>query len=263
MEQNPYQRPELYELAFKWRDYKQAVDFISEAAARTGISEITSMVELGCGPGQYCREFAHRGITAYGVDISPEMVLYTQDLFDKNKLPGYILEADFRDFSLEKPVDLAICMMATFNYLLTGDDIVRHFRSVARNLKENGVYLIELPHPRDIYDPEKGAQDVWEMEDNGTHLSIDWCSDGKLDPITEIDSGTVRIKITKDGATNEMVSPERSHRIGMGHLRTLLELSGVFEIADTYGDLNINQPLDNTKKSWRWLLVLKKISETT
>ncbi len=76
MTNSPYQYPELYELAFSWRDYSNAVDFISEAAALAGLTEIRSMVELGCGPGQYCREFARRGVTAYGVDSSPEMALW-------------------------------------------------------------------------------------------------------------------------------------------------------------------------------------------
>ncbi|HOP07569.1 MAG TPA: class I SAM-dependent methyltransferase [candidate division Zixibacteria bacterium] len=259
MDHTPYQRPELYELAFGWRDFKKAVDFITEAANRTGLTEIKSMVELGCGPGQYCREFARRGVTACGVDLSPEMVLYAQKIFDDEKLPGYIIEADFRNFSLEAPVDLAVCMMATFNYLLTNEDIVRHFRTVAANLNEGGVYLIELPHPRDIYSDGKSTQDVWEMEDNGLKLRIDWGSDGKFDPLTEIDRGTVRFTLEQNGVIGSFESLDSSRRLSLGHLRALLQLADCFSIAGMYGDLDCEQPFDNTKKSWRLLLILKKL----
>ena len=259
MTQSPYDVPELYEFAFEWRDYKKAVDFLTEAARINGVAEIASMVELGCGPGQYCREFARRGVTAFGIDISPDMVLYAQGIYDAEKLPGYILEADFRGFSLEKPVDLACCMMATFGYLLTNQDIVDHFNAVARNLRTGGLYVLELPHPRDIYDIDKSTKDVWEMEREGAKLSIDWCSDAVFNPIAETDRGTVRMVLEENGANRTLESPDCTRRLSLGNFKALLALSGKFEIAAAYGDLEINQDFDSTKKSWRYIPVLRKL----
>ncbi|MEA3297282.1 MAG: class I SAM-dependent methyltransferase [candidate division Zixibacteria bacterium] len=255
---NPYQLPELYELAFSWRDYTKAVDFITEAAKRAGLPAIGSMVELGCGPGQYCREFARRGITSYGVDLSPEMALYAQKLYDDENLPGYVLESDFRNFKLEKPVDLAICMMATFNLLLTNNDVVDHFNSVADNLTEGGIYLIELPHPRDTFRMGSCSEDKWEMEKDDLKLSIDWSSNSVFDPAMEVDHTTVRLTTEKNGITQIFESPEDAHRLGLGHLKALIELSGRFRIVEIYGDLDINQTFDKTKKSWRLIPVLQK-----
>jgi len=258
MEKSPYDHPELYELAFSWRDYGKAVDFISAAAGLAGTAAISSMVELGCGPGQYCREFARRGVTAYGVDSSPEMALYAQRYYDDEKLPGYILEADMRSFRLERKVDLAVCMMATFTHLLTNRDILDHFTAVADNLRDDGLYLLELPHPRDSFDTDKSTRDVWEMEKDGAILSIDWCSDAAFDPITEINRGTVRFKLEKDGRVDSFESPDESRRMTFGNLRALLELSGRFHIAAIYGDLDVNVPFDNARKAWRMVLVLRK-----
>jgi len=255
---SPYEHSELYELAFSWRDYSKAVDFISEAAALAGLAEITSMVELGCGPGQYCREFARRGVTAYGVDSSPEMALYAQRYYDDEKLPGHILETDMRSFRLEQKVDLALCMMATFSHLLTNRDIVDHFAAVADSLKDDGLYLLELPHPRDAFDTDKSTRDVWDIEKDGAKLSIDWCSDATFDPIAEIDNGTVRFKLEKDGRVESFESPSESRRLGFGNLRALIDLSGRFHIAAMYGDLDVNIPFDNAKKAWRQVLVLRK-----
>jgi len=88
------------------------------------------MVEFGCGPGQYCREFARNGVKAYGVDISPEMIAYIRSKCLEEKLDCTVIEADFRNFNLKQPVDLAVCMMATFGYLLTNEDIINHFHAV-------------------------------------------------------------------------------------------------------------------------------------
>ena len=255
---NPYEHPELYELAFSWRDYAKAADFITHAALQASIPEIKSMVELGCGPGQYCGEFGRRRVTAYGVDLSPEMALYTQNIYDNEKLPGYILEADMRDFHLEQKVDVACCMMATFSHLLTNRDIVEHLNAVAENLRDNGLYILELPHPRDAFDTEKSTKDVWEMEKDGAKLSIDWCSDSVFDPLTEIDSGTVKLKYEKDGVVKNYEDPCDARRLTFGNLRALIDLSGRFHIAAKYGDLDVNIPFDNSKASWRLLLVLRK-----
>jgi len=255
---SPYDRPELYEFAFSWRDYARTVDFIAEAAALVGMEEIKSMVDLGCGPGQYCRDFARRGVTAFGVDSSPEMVLYAQRYFDEEKLPGYIMEADMRSFQLERKVDLAVCMMATFVHLLTDRDVLDNFNAVADNLCDDGLYLLELPHPRDVFDTDKSTKDVWEMEHDGAKLSIDWCSDATFDPITEMDRGTVRFKLEKDGQVESFESPDETRRITFGRLRALLELSGRFHIASMYGDLDVNIPFDNAKKAWRLVILLRK-----
>jgi SAM-dependent methyltransferase len=258
MSRDPYERPELYELAFAWRDYGQAIDFLTEASRQAGLTNIKSMVELGCGPAQYAREFARRGVEAFGVDLAPEMALYAQNIFDNESLPGYILEADTRDFNLEHPVNLAVCMMATFGLMLTNDDIVNHFRAVARNLTLGGLYIIELPHPRDVFNLESSTKNVWEMEKDGGKLSIDWASETDFDPITEITTGEVHLTWEHDGTIDEHVAPERFREYGLGVLKALIEISGGLELATIYGDIKVDVPFDNTKKSWRMVLVLRK-----
>ncbi len=258
MNRNPYEKPELYEFAFSWRDYVKAVDFLIEAARLAGKSPIKSTVELGCGPGQYCREFARRGILSYGLDLSPEMALYAQKYYDDEKLPGYIIEGDMRDFRLEQKVDLACCMMATFSHLLTNRDIVDHLNAVADNLNDLGLYIIELPHPRDAFDTVKSTQDVWEMENETGKLTTDWCSDGVFDPLTETDRGTVKFRLEKNGLVEQFESPSEARRITFGALRALLDLSGRFHIASMYGDLDVNIPFDNAKAAWRLVMVLRK-----
>ncbi|MFH1687683.1 MAG: class I SAM-dependent methyltransferase [bacterium] len=258
MNSNPYQVPELYELAFSWRDYVKAVDFLIEAARRSGRSSVGSMVELGCGPGQYCREFARRGGTAYGVDLAPEMALYAQKCFDEGNLPGYILEADMRDFRLEQPVDLACCMMNTFGLLQTNQDALANLNAVASNLTPDGIYIIEISHPRDVFRKPETVDNTWKMENGSGKLQIDWASDPDFDPITELAKGTVTMTWEKDGQTTVHQAPESFRSYTFGLMRALVELSGRFKIGNVYGDLDVEVPFDNAKKAWREVLVLRK-----
>ncbi|MFQ5500571.1 MAG: class I SAM-dependent methyltransferase [Candidatus Zixiibacteriota bacterium] len=255
-----YDQPELYELAFGWRDYSQAVDFLCEAAAEAGLAGPASMVELGCGPGQYCREFAKRGVRSFGIDLSPEMVSYAQGECKKEDLPCEIIEADFCKFHLPRPVDLACCMMATFSHLLTNKDTLDHFEAVANNLTSDGLYIIELPHPRDIYEGVSSTKNVWEMEEGGKNLEIDWASDETFDPITGIDTGTVHFRVKSDDKMESFSFVQQSRRISLGLFRALVERSGRFHISNLYGDIKTTQPFDNSKKSWRLVAVLRKFS---
>ena len=78
MNDTPYSLPEIYEIAFSFRDYPKTVDSIIAICAKAGLTRIESAIELGCGPGQYCREFARRKIQSYGIDLSSEMVSYVK-----------------------------------------------------------------------------------------------------------------------------------------------------------------------------------------
>lgn len=258
MSSNPYQRPDLYERAFAWRDYSESVDFIIGATQLAGIESIQGMVELGCGPAQYAREFARRGITAYAVDSCPEMALYTQKYYDDEELPGCVLEADMRHFRLEQPVDLAICMMSTFGLLLTNTDISDNFAATARALRDGGVYLIELPHPKHVFRQGSSKENKWEMEDGA--LKIDWGSDATLDPVTEISTGTVRFTELKDGVEHIYEASESWRGLTLSLLRALVDLSGNLKIAGMYGDLDTSTPFDNSSKAWRLVLVLRKFA---
>ncbi|MBU8932812.1 MAG: class I SAM-dependent methyltransferase [candidate division Zixibacteria bacterium] len=257
---SPYSRPQIYDIAFRFRDFSLAVDFLTEASAQAGMKEITSVVELGCGPAQYVREFASRGIKTYGIDLSPEMVSYATDLCTKDNLPCRIIEDDMRSFELPQQVDLAVCMIATIHLLLTNEDIVTHLRCVADNLKPHGLYIIEMTHPRDIFPSEKGVQDKWELEGDGIKVETDWGTDAVMDLITEIKTGTVKYAVTHGLKTERFEFREKWRAIPFGLIRALIELSGRFELAATYGDLDVNKPFDSDKDSWRMMLVLRKIA---
>jgi len=259
MSESPYSRPEIYALAFSFRDYPKAVDFLTEAAAAAGMDRIESMVELGCGPGQYCLEFARRGVTAFGIDLSPEMVGYAQTKAEQAKLPCRLIEADMRTFRLPQKVDLAICMMATFHLMLTNRDVVEHFDTVADNLTDTGLYIIELSHPKDMFNPGSAARNKWTMDDGLVSVSTEWACDAVIDPLTEINTGTVHFAVKHPTLVEEFSFQEQWREISAGLIRALIELSGRFKIAAMYGDLDLNVPFDNSDKAWRMVIVLRKM----
>ena len=258
MRDSPYQLPEIYDIAFDFRDIPKAVDFLTSAAHRAGLTNIASMVELGCGPGQYCREFARRKVTSYGVDFSTDMAAYASGLCRDEDLPCSIIEADMRDFRLPEPVDFACCMMATIHLLLTNEDLIASLRSVAANLTPGGLYLIEFSHPRDEYGDRSSTQNKWTMTRDYVTVETDWGSDAVIDPVTEVNKGTITYRVKTPTTTETHSFTERWRHIPAGLVKALVELSGCFEIVEWYGDLDLNRPFDNGDKAWRMVTVLRK-----
>ena len=186
------------------------------------------------------------------------MLAYLDQLCKDEELTCKAVRADMRSFHLPRPVDLAVCMMSTFCHLLTNQDTVDHFHAVADNLTERGMYLIELPHPRDMFAAGNSSENHWTIDKDGLKVTTDWGSESKLDPLTEVEDVTVRYTVESEDGTETYEGHTRSRHISAGLIRALIENSGRFKIAAMYGDLKLEQPFDDSKKSWRMILVLRK-----
>ncbi len=259
MPQTPYSLPEIYEIAFSFRDYLKTVDSLTNVFTSITTRDLKSVVELGCGPGQYCREFAKKNIKATGIDLSREMIAYDREMAIKENLNCEFLEGDMRSFCIPQKADLAICMMATIHLLLTNEDMIENLNSVADNLVSDGFYIIEMSHPRDFFSQEPGTGRDWEMERDGIKVHTDWGSDAVQDATNEINTGTVSYKVTREGKTEEFKAVEKWRDISHGHMLALIESSGRYKTVKEYGDLDPNIPFSNDKKSWRMIFVLQRV----
>ena len=137
-----------YDIAFE-RNVEHEVDFIISLFERRAGRRVKSVLELGCGPGYHARSFARRGISAAGLDLREEMIDFARQRARAEDLNVEWLVGDMRDFRLAERVDIVICARDGIDGLLSNDDIIRNFKSVAANLDGDGLYFIELTHPRD------------------------------------------------------------------------------------------------------------------
>ncbi len=271
--ESPYSMPFIYEMAFSFRDYESAVDFLVDACSLEGMKEIDSVVELGCGPAQFCREFSKRGICSYGIDNSSEMVAYATERASIEKLENCsIQKADFRDFDLDRLVDLAICMNSTFHHNETNADAVATLESVANNLKTGGIFILEMVHPKDILSNRVKVAEVrsrrptkasyvsqWRVRHGDYRLVVDWGKVSLIDPVTEVVSFDVTYYLTHNKTQKVYKSPSTYRAITAGHMEALIELPGCFTIINRYGSLETSRPFDNHPESWRMIYVLRKV----
>lgn len=140
--------PEYCEIAYNW-DRTSECDFIEECIRRYSTIEVDAILDIACGPGIHLREFAKRGYEAIGLDKSEEMVEFVNKKAKLDGLTFRCVHSDMKEFQLDSQYGCAICMLDSFRYLLTDADISSHFNSVAKVLKEGGLYILDFWMPKD------------------------------------------------------------------------------------------------------------------
>lgn len=256
-----YTMPELYDIAFDFRDVPEQVDFLLDVAGEYAGRKISSAIELGCGPAYHTREMARRSLVSDGLDLEPKMAAYTRKLVEQEGLSCEIFEGDMRTYRSGKKYDLVFCLMATFAHLQTNRDIVDNFNCVAQMLNDGGIYIISTAHPRDFYGDEKpSTRNTWTMTRGDITVETDWGGvNQKFDPMTELDEIVVSFTATTPEGITRYEFPGRYRRCSIMTFQALVELSRRFEIFDAYGDFNRKVKLSNDDACWRYIPILRKI----
>lgn len=253
-----YEYAEYYDIAFDFRDVPQQCSFLQTIYTKYLDRKPTSFLELGAGPAWHAIEFARQGIRSCALDLSPAMVEYG---LDKAKKQGTIIEyinADMIDYSVDHKYDLAVLLLDTASYLLDNDSVYRHFNSVHQSLTENGIYIMELSHPKDVFRVGQTTQNSWKSARNGKTVTFQWGEVGDVfDPIKQIAEVTVIMTVEENqqSQTFRDIAPQRCFTIN--ELKALVDASQCFRLLDTLGDFDENITLGH-KKAWRIIAILQK-----
>jgi len=252
-----YSLPEIYEIAFSYRDVSRECDFLAGVYHIATGREPASVLELACGPGEHVREFRRRGLRVAALDLSPEMIAHLRTRLGEE--PAELLVADMAEFSLSRPVDLAFTLIDSLSYLTSNAQLVSHLQCVRRALNPGGVYVVELRHPRDVWfpGPVRSTINVWTIERDGVRVTTEWGAAVEHDPIAQIERVLTRITVER-GASERVIE-------SWGILRPLLPqeflaltaLAGGFRFAGWWGDFDLSRPLGGSDRDWRMIIALQ------
>jgi SAM-dependent methyltransferase len=112
-----------------------------ERIARNHGANGPRVLDVGCGTGKSFAPLLQRGWDVWACDISPAMVARARSCGDVD--PDRVLVADMRDLPELGAFALVTCLDDAVNYLLTADDLVAAFSSVARLLAPDGIYVFD------------------------------------------------------------------------------------------------------------------------
>jgi SAM-dependent methyltransferase len=237
----------------RWAEIPEAADGITrlarlslypeENAGASGGRVLSSgprIADLCCGFGRMTLEFARRGFTATGVDITESYLRTAREDAAYEKLDIEFIRQDVRDFRRPGFFDLAVNLYISFGYFADPADDRRFIKNAYDSLKPGGTLII------DTLGKEIAVRDFVEAE---------WFERGGFFVLTEyeaVDSwGGLKnrwVLIGKGEREGERIERTFTQRLYAGsELRALLLDSG-FSKAELYGGWD-EAPYDNKART--------------
>ncbi|HYO52768.1 class I SAM-dependent methyltransferase [Archangium sp.] len=255
-----YERAELYDIAFSYRDIGGEADaLMTWYRNMTGHPRPERVLDLGAGPAQHAREFARRGAEAWALDMSPTMSDYARAQAAAEGIRLEVVTGDMTAFELPRRFDLILLMLNSAGHILTESAMVRHLESVVRSLTPGGIYVMEVAHPADDEKhPDGDPPRQWTARRGRTSVDIHWGRDG--DPIEHsrrIRTHTVAVNANIAGRPVSYVEQVPLRAWKRQAIDEAIQRAGGFGIARIHGgfapDLAFEHP-----ESWRMIYVMQR-----
>jgi SAM-dependent methyltransferase len=254
-----YDQARLYDVAFSFRDIGAECDALTALAQRHLGRAPASVLELAAGPARHAREFARRGARATALDLFPTMADYAIERAREDGVPLDAVVADMTDFELPGRYDLALLAMDSASHLLDNDAVLSHLAAVARHLVPDGLYVLEMHHPRDAFGIAGSTQTEWTQEEGDLKVTTRWGHpDDPFDPVLQHDRVSVTLAWEGPEGSGRLEETVTQRRCTANEFDALVRASGVFEMVERLGALAPAVPFDNGPAAWRMVPVLRK-----
>jgi|HubBroStandDraft_5_1064220.scaffolds.fasta_scaffold178658_2 SAM-dependent methyltransferase len=136
-----YQNPDLYDALLPVSD-NQLKFYLTLAQRAAG-----PILELACGTGQIIVPIAATGMTAVGLDNSPEMVAAARRRAQAAGVRVELVEADMRNFDLGQKFSLIFIARNSLLHLCEQHEFAGLFAAVRRHLSPDGILAFDIFKP--------------------------------------------------------------------------------------------------------------------
>jgi SAM-dependent methyltransferase len=177
---NSYAAPEVYDIAFSFRDFESEVAFLLAAYQTHSTGPLNQFLEVGCGPARHSILLSQAtGATCIGLDSSKEMLAYAAQQAQQANLSAEKVKFVRGDMASphgiaalnSEKVDVAAIMLGTLSHCLTNGAALACFNNIAEVVRPGGILILELSHPGELFggsflDPLDFV-DCWEVSEDG------------------------------------------------------------------------------------------------
>lgn len=102
------------------------------------------ILDLACGPGRHSVALARYGYQVVGLDLSGELLRMAQSEAFRQGCRVSFVQGDMRELCFAHEFDAVINVFTSFGYFDEEKDNLRVLNNVARALRQNGRFLIDL-----------------------------------------------------------------------------------------------------------------------
>lgn len=223
-----YKEAKYYEIAFNFTDRKKQVDLFETFIKKYSKTEVTTVLDLACGPATQLREMAKRNYKAIGLDISADMIAYLKQSAQDEKVEIEAIKDDMKDFKLREKVDFAFIMMGSIIYVgKNNSDMLAHLDAVAESLKPGGLYLIENL-AINWTTPVFFKPQTWTTKEGGIKVKTTYKITPK-DPLKQIVRQSIKLEVNDNGKHTEYIDENDLKIIFPEEFKLLVEINSKFE----------------------------------
>ena len=175
---------ETYDFLFPEKIFEESKEQI-ESVVKIIDSDVSSVLDLCCGPGRCSTALARKGFSVTGVDLSPYLLDKARErAISENLTIEWVLE-DMRRFVRPLSYDLVLNMFTSFGYFDDKHDDLIVLKNVFNSLKPGGAFLIDVmgkerlakilqPTISTVLDDGTMIVECPEIYDNWTRVKNDW-----------------------------------------------------------------------------------------
>lgn len=156
---------------------KEQVDFIIKALGLRGKEKI---LDLACGYGRHSLEFARRGYSVTGVDITPVYIEDARKTAQEEHLNAEFICEDIRNVHFFEEFDVVLNMGdGAIGYLENEEENNKIFDVITRACKSGGMSFMDIQSGD--YADAHFPQQLWDAGEKGLTLSLfEWDKDSRI-----------------------------------------------------------------------------------
>lgn len=122
-------------------EYKKRTDYICRLFKKYGKMP-TLLLDAACGTGSFSAEFANRGISVIGADISPDMLSVAAEKCEGQDV--LLINSALSELDLYGTVDGAVCLLDSLNHITDYKEFCRSVERISLFLEKDALFIFDV-----------------------------------------------------------------------------------------------------------------------
>ncbi len=124
-------------------EYKKRTDYICRLFKKYGKMP-TLLLDAACGTGSFSCEFAKRGVSVIGADISADMLSVAAEKRAQENLDILLINSALSELDLYGTVDGAVCLLDSLNHITDYRELQRSVSRISLFLEPRALFIFDV-----------------------------------------------------------------------------------------------------------------------